>query len=420
MKVWIVTPYEPLPLFSPEVRSYRCGMLAKALLDNSHEVVFWTSTFDHFKRKEMPVEGGAGPYAAGKKLTMRYLRGKGYGQRTYIRRYVHNRMLADSFLSMAADTADTPDIIYVQIPTLELADSVITYAAARKVPVLVDIRDRWPDVYARLLPSALRPLTPYLFYPEYKRLRRILSKCAGVTAVSEDFLRWALARSEKELSESDRVFYLGYPDIALPRPSSAAALKIRADYGLSDDTFLITFGGTFCSSFDLDTVLKAAKRLAAQDAKMVAFLLAGDGEDFMRVKSMANGIPNAVLPGRVSPAELYRILSVSDAGLAPYASDALMSMPNKPFEYMSAGLPIIHSLKGELKSFANKFNLGFYYEADSPESLLNVVGSLLNHPEHAVEIGNNARNLFSSCFSDSVVYKQFVSHMEFVVKSFNN
>lgn len=415
MKVWIVTPYEPLPLLSPNVRPFRCGMLSEALLDCGHEVVFLTSKFDHFARKNISdgLESNFEKKTI-KKLKMVYLEGYGYGRKSYLRRVLHNRKLADSFAVVSNKLFEKPDVIYVQIPTLELADSVVKFANHLNIPVVVDIRDLWPDAYTKILPSFLRSLAPLVFFLEYRRVARILLNCNSITAVSNTYLNWALEHAGKEVSAYDRVFYLGFPSRMRDNVGKADARKY---YGIPADALLVTFAGSFCSSFNLKTVLKAARQLNAQFPEKVFFVLAGDGEEFGLFRQQLNGDSNVVLPGRLNSVDLAALLKASDLGLAPYASNALMSLPNKPFEYMSAGLPTVYSLKGELKDLLEELEVGVYYDADAPSSLVSAIRDLLNSRDKISYMSKSAKSVYESKLNDRVIYNDFVKHLEFMAQS---
>ena len=51
MKVWLVKLGEPLPVDGNR-RLHRYGILAEMLSQKGHEVTWWTSTFDHWDKKQ--------------------------------------------------------------------------------------------------------------------------------------------------------------------------------------------------------------------------------------------------------------------------------------------------------------------------------------------------------------------------------
>jgi hypothetical protein len=50
MKVWILQTGEPLPIDANGLRPMRAMNLTKSLIDHGHEVILWSSNFDHFSK----------------------------------------------------------------------------------------------------------------------------------------------------------------------------------------------------------------------------------------------------------------------------------------------------------------------------------------------------------------------------------
>ena len=51
MRAWLLTVGEPLPCDGPNERLHRTGLLAEALHSRGHEVLWWSSTFDHARKR---------------------------------------------------------------------------------------------------------------------------------------------------------------------------------------------------------------------------------------------------------------------------------------------------------------------------------------------------------------------------------
>ena len=51
MRIWLVIAYEPLPKVHGNVRLLRYGMLANNLSAQGHRVTWWTSNFDHVRKR---------------------------------------------------------------------------------------------------------------------------------------------------------------------------------------------------------------------------------------------------------------------------------------------------------------------------------------------------------------------------------
>jgi glycosyltransferase involved in cell wall biosynthesis len=107
-----------------------------------------------------------------------------------------------------------------------------------------------------------------------------------------------------------------------------------------------------------------------------------------------------------------KILAISSIGLAPYYSIVTPTLPNKPFEYMAAGLPILSSLGGELKTIIEQESIGLQYDADDSNDLKEKIMWFLSHPEKTKEMGLRAKALFEKKYRADVVYADFVKHLE--------
>ena len=92
-----------------------------------------------------------------------------------------------------------------------------------------------------------------------------------------------------------------------------------------------------------------------------------------------------------------------------------MSLPNKFFEYLAYGLPIISSLKSEMEVLIHQRKLGFNYYSQSADSLASAIIKLDNNYK-----SKSSRNLilkeFDDNFNGDKIYFKFA---EFVKRTFN-
>jgi glycosyltransferase involved in cell wall biosynthesis len=107
-------------------------------------------------------------------------------------------------------------------------------------------------------------------------------------------------------------------------------------------------------------------------------------------------------------------MEASHAGIAPYKSDAAMSMPNKIFEYMAGGLPLVSSIQGELVQILKDRDCGLSYHSDSVDELCRAIRTLKNDEAHRVRMGQNARRLLEDEFSTEKVFQKISAHLQAV------
>ncbi|MBI4419811.1 MAG: glycosyltransferase, partial [Gemmatimonadetes bacterium] len=152
MRTWLITVGEPLPLPGQRTRLLRTGRLALALVRRGHQVTWWTSTFDHFAKAGLDVDD-VERLSAG--LELRFLHGIPYDRNVSVRRLVNHWQLARGFRRRALEIAP-PDVILCSFPTVELCWQATRYARRKGVPILIDVRDLWPDIFLSAMPGPLR------------------------------------------------------------------------------------------------------------------------------------------------------------------------------------------------------------------------------------------------------------------------
>jgi glycosyltransferase involved in cell wall biosynthesis len=420
MRVWIIEIGEPLPVVDGSFRDFRVGMLAESLVDYGHEIVWWASTFNHLNKKHRfdsscTIEPRSG-------LQIRLLHGPGYGRNASLQRFLHHRVVANAFASEASKAPSVPDVIFCCLPTLELPEKAVAFGQEVGIPVVVDVRDLWPDHYLTLVPKRVRGLLKLALLSEFRRVRRIMKGASGITAISNSFLTWALNYAERKKQPLDGVFPMGYPT-----SSSLPASKIKdkqeqliSAYKINSDHLIVTFVGTFCSSYALETVIEAARILDQAGQRDVQFILVGDGDNGRKLRSQAQGLCNVIFTGWFDQSSIFAILGISSVGLAPYHTNASMSLPNKPFEYMSGGLPLLSSLPGELETLIYGEKVGLQYQAEDVDSLVEKIRWFAARPDARRDMGTRARKLFDEQFSAEVIYPRLVQHLEKVVLQVRN
>lgn len=418
MKIWLIQDGEPIPGVDGDTREWRSAMLANALVSVGHEVLWWASTFDHANKRFRTNNSCTINLQAGFKL--RLLHGPGYSRNKSPLRFYHHHILANQFYRDATNL-HKPDLIFCSLPTLEFVHKSVNYSRRNSVPIIVDVRDLWPDLYLTMFPSILRRFARIILGYEFSRTKRSLKFANGITAVSESYLSWAIKMAGRFRGVGDAVYPLGYkvPSIADKGLESRKSDLIK-DFGIQIGKCIICFAGSFGASYDLSTVLEAVKLLLrAGKVKEIQIVLAGGGDEDARLRKIADGIPNIIFTGWIDQTSLAALLQLSSVGLAAYKVGALQSLPNKPFEYMAAGLPLLSSLRGELEDLIKREQIGVQYQAGDADSLVKQIVWLAEHPEERQAIGRRARQLFEERYNADVIYPKFVDHIENVVRGFN-
>lgn len=125
-----------------------------------------------------------------------------------------------------------------------------------------------------------------------------------------------------------------------------------------------------------------------------------------------SGLRNVSFTGWVDSERIREFMGCADIGMAPYRKDALMSLPNKLFEYMSGSIPIVSSLAAEAEQFLNQWNCGLTYDPDRAGELACVLRRLILNPTERRKLGANGRAAFDEFYSSDRIYAAFVHFIE--------
>ena len=407
MLVWLIHLAEML-VTDPAERAWRYGMLSEAIAARGHRVVQWAPTFAHYTRQyRAPADAVLSPRPG---YELQLVHAGGYDNNVSLRRILFQVRMARRF-SQIAQRRERPDVIVVAVPTPTMCSAALKFGRQHGIPVLIDVRDLWPDAIYDLFPKKIRFLGKALLLPMRLRNRRIFREATGATAISGAYLQWALDYAGRAQRWSDGVFPMGYRPPEIQESIREAARASWRRRGVTGEGFTCCFFGTMGRQYWLEDVIEAARRLPE-----VRFVLCGDGDNRGKYVEQARELSNVMFPGWVSAEEVDSLIHLSDVGLAPYRGGAQMSLPNKPFEYMAGGLPVVSSLQGELQELLEKHRCGLTYRAGDVASLQHSLERLRNEADLRESMSRNGRDLYERSFRSDRVYGAMTTHLETVVE----
>lgn len=332
-----------------------------------------------------------------------------------LRRFVDHELVARKFRASAAAAA-RPDIILCSYPTIELAREAVRYGVGRRIPVLVDIRDLWPDAIFELLPSCLRSFGRSALFWLSAQGRYALRHCTGIVGISDAYLKWGLTQARRARTLNDGVYPLSYV-IPVPDASGIALAKERlVAVGVDSQKVIVWYIGTFGRTYDLVPVIRAARILQERNEAGVQFVLSGVGKEEDRLHQLASGLTNVIFTGWIGTAEIAWMRQNAAIGLQSYAEGAPQGLANKLFEYISAGLPVVSSLRGENEALIHDHGCGFTYAAGDTEDFLAHLQPLINDATLRTEMGRRGQRLFEQRYSAEKVYRALARHLEHVAE----
>ena len=189
--------------------------------------------------------------------------------------------------------------------------------------------------------------------------------------------------------------------------------QIKIQQIKSQFEFLVGYAGGHAISNALDELLEVAK-LCKTEA--IAFLLIGDGIEKERLKKRIEieRINNVFFFNAVHKNKIPSLLSFMDALYIGWQKQNLYRFgvsPNKIFDYMMAGKPIIQAIEAG-NNLVAEADCGFYAEPENVAAIKNVILKLKNlSKEEREKLGNNGKQFVLKEHSYTVLSERFINIM---------
>ena len=409
MKVWILQTGEPLQTDKNGARAMRAINLSNSLVSKGHEVILWSANFDHFTKKHR--YNGSRTINHNTNLQIILINSVGYKRNQGVKRLIDHAQLAFS-LHFALKKMELPDVAFIGYPPIEVAWIMSRFLKKNSIPMVLDVKDMWPDVLLRALPSQARGVGKLLLSPYYYLMNSTFKAATSISSISQDFLDQSVKIARRAPNISDSVNYL-----TTIRPNYADTEITNAQESLDKMGVIdnkqtrCSFVGSLTSVFDWDCVIEAFKNSNTE------LVLAGDGPCFQYLKEKTENIKNIVMLGRITGIQSKVLADRTNVFIAPYKSslEFSYSLPNKFFDAMEYGKPLLSSVAGSASQFIVKKNIGLIY-SDIP-TLKMALNKLETNPDFFRQLGKNAIDAYDKDFSGQIVYGKIINNLEKLSKA---
>ena len=407
MNIWLVSIFEQTPV--DNVFSTRFLSVADEALSRGHKVTFFGSTFKHNTKNQRFDKTTEINYADNYDLV--FIKSMTYSGNVSPKRlwshYVFSKNARSEF-EKRFHSGDKPDVILMAYPPVSLAFETSEWAVKKGIPIVADIIDPWPDLFALAAPDSLKGVANTALKPLQLKFKRTLKNLNKLTSISNQYLAWA-----KEYHPVDKTECL-YPaaDFTVINDKVKNAEQVP---GFDEKKLKVIYAGSLASSYDIKTILGAADLL--RENKEIHFFIAGAGPQESAIKAYMNDHRNVTFLGRLPKEELMRYYAASDLGMTQHIKGATQSVTYKLFDLLSAGLPILNSLESEMKKIIVDNNVGLHNDPGDAKQLATNISYFYDNPEKLKQYKENGLNLAKKEGDVRVIYKRFVDLLEEEAKS---
>ena len=281
-----------------------------------------------------------------------------------------------------------PDVVIATSPHPLCAWAGVLASRWRGRPLLLEIRDLWPESVVAVGALRSRPalrLIDWMARGGYRAAARIVT-------VGEGYRRGLESRGvdprriDVVMNGVDRALFH-------PRPADSA---LAARFGLTG-RFVVAYCGTIGLAHGLEVVLRAAAVLRERQRRDVVFLLIGDGArlDALRAAAAQAALDSVIFTGRLDRREVPGLLACAHACLVHMRAAGPFDsvMPSKIFEGAAMGLPCIVGAGAFARRFAEEAGCGVCIEPEDAEGLAAAAALLADDEALRQRLGQAGRAL---------------------------
>jgi glycosyltransferase involved in cell wall biosynthesis len=188
--------------------------------------------------------------------------------------------------------------------------------------------------------------------------------------------------------------------------------SFRQKHGLESKT-IVMYAGAHGLSNDLGTLLEAAWILKTRSD--VTFVLIGDGKDKPSLQSWAlqHDLDNVLFLSPIPKLMMPLAMAGADACIAILKPIELYktTYPNKVFDYMACGKPVILAIDGVIREVVEAAGAGIPIEPGNPQAIAEAVCFLADNPVVAQQMGLRGRSYVEQHFDRARLASKFMELM---------
>jgi len=295
------------------------------------------------------------------------------------------------------------DLVWGTSPPIFQGPTAWLLARLKGCPFLLEIRDLWPAFAV-----AVGVLQNKFLIRLSEWLERFLYRHADKVIVnSPGFVKHVTDRGAEDVTL--------IPNGADPTmfDPQARGLSFREEHDLQDH-FVVLYAGAHGLSNDLGVVLDAVELLKNDPSIRIVLLGSGKEKSCLKADAAERGLNNLLFLPPVSKLDMREALAASDACLAILKPIEMYktTYPNKVFDYMAAGRPVILAIDGVIKEVVEEADAGIPVPPGDPTAMASAIRMLANDPKKCQKLGNNGRNKVVACFSRNDLAKKFIALLE--------
>ena len=300
------------------------------------------------------------------------------------------------------------DLVWGTSPPIFQGVTAWLLARLKRAKFLFEVRDLWPQFAVAvgvLKNRILIRLSEWLERFLYRRADRVIVNSPG-------FITHVQNRGAKRVE-------------LIPNgadPSMFDASNDGDDFRHAnhlEDKFIVLYAGAHGISNDLNVVLDAAWML--MDQKKIQIVLLGDGKEkpALQARAAELELSNVSFVSSVPKSEMPGALAAADACIAILKplEEYKTTYPNKVFDYMAAGRPVVLAIDGVIREVVETAQCGLFVEPGNASAMADAICKMASDPQSCHAMGLKGRKYLEVNFSREAIGERLLDVLVDMVRT---
>ena len=361
--------------------------LAKELAKQGHKVFLVAASYTHLLHK-LPVVNDAFKVESTDGFSFVWVGMPKYDGAHDKKRVLNWFRFGWKLLSLPKVIPENPNVILYSSPALMPFLGAKRLAKRLKAKLVFEVRDIWPLTLVAL--GGYSPRHPFIRLMQWVE-DRAYQKSDVVVSNLYNAVEHMVERGMK------REKFSWIPNgLSLVEAAEAEPLSERVLASLPENKFIVGYTGTFGLANALDSFIDAA--VLTKDNDALAWVLVGGGKEKqdLQVKCETLNLKNVYLIDAIPKAQVQSMLKCFDVTFIAAKANPMYRFgvsPNKLFDYLYAGKPIIFAIDSGKYMPVTEANAGCSIPAENPQEIVDAALKIKKMTQaQRDQLGQNGRD----------------------------
>lgn len=298
------------------------------------------------------------------------------------------------------------DLVFATSTPLTAGIPGIVARWIRKKRFIFEVRDLWPELPKEMgvitNPIILKMMS-ILEWASYHSAHKCIGLSPGIVQGIES----------RGIDKSKITMIPNGCDLGL---FSMKDIETKRPKKVQKDDLLAIFTGTHGLANGVDAALDVAAELIKRNITNIKFCFIGQGKEKEKllVRKEKENLDNCIFLDPMPKTELISYLKGADIGLQMLKNIPVFyygTSPNKFFDYLAAGLPILNNYPGWVSDMIEADNLGFAVPPDNIDTFASALIRASQNKKQLLKMSDNCLK-FAENFDRDVLSSQFIEYLE--------